>query len=444
MTLKRFWICVFCVIGVFSFAAAQGDDGLDSNVQEALRFLEELESEKAQELLDEALARDSSYAPALYAYHHVELMYGNLSEAQAYVRKAIEYNPSEQSYREKFDELRDLINQVKDAQREVENRNYDSAKRIYNELLEKNPSIAELYYRLGFIAIQEENYDEARDYFDKSSILAPKVKKYTKAKNILAAKILQEAQESLGRGDLSTAERKAVTSLRINPEFGSAYSILGYIKLRNGDINAAIENMEKAVSYNPESQSAWYNLGSIYRRTRQYKKAEDALQRAIELNPQNAKAYTNLGQVYLAEDRLEEAENNLKMSITLDPNSPAAHESYGELLNSQERYKEAIEHLEKAVDLIPNPRNRYLTSYRLAHAYNRTGEYNKAKDLAQEVTSTNSRFGGGWYELGIAYAKLGDTKNAINAFNKGRLDSDWRSLIDPERERLLTGKGLSF
>lgn len=445
MTLKKIWICVICVSTLFSAALAQNNqDDLQNNVTEANRLLDELEALKAQVLLDETLARDSSYAPALYAYHRVELMFGNLSEAQGYVKKAIESNPSEQSYRDKFDELRDLINQVKDAQREVDNRNYEAAKRIYNNLLEKNSSIAELYYRLGFIAIQEEDYDEARNQFDKASILAPTVEKYSKAKAILAARILQEAQEAVRMGDLTTGERKTMTSLRINPEFGSAYSLLGYIKLRNGDSYAAIENMEKAVQYNPESASAWYNLGSIYRRIRQYQKAEDALLRAIALNPQNAKAYTTLGQTYLAENKLTEAENNLKMAIALDTNSAASRESYGELLNTQERYEEAIEHLKKAVELVPNPRNRSLTMYRLAYAYNRIGEHDKALEAAREVTSVNTRFGGGWYELGIAYAKLGNTEDAINAFNKGRLDGDWRGLIDPERERLLTGKDLSF
>jgi tetratricopeptide (TPR) repeat protein len=371
-------------------------------------------------------------------------MYGNLNEAQDFVRKAIVSNPTEQSYRDKFDELRDLINQIKDAQREVDSRNYDTAKRIYNELIEKNPSIAEIYYRLGFVAIQEEDYDAARDNFDKAGILAPNVEKYTKAKNILAARILQEAINSLRSGDLTSAERKTLTSLRINPEFGSAYSILGNIKLRAGDIAAAIENMEKAVHYNPESQSAWYNLGSVYRRDRKYKKAEDALQEAIRLDPRDAKSYSTLGQTYLAENNLAQAEIYLKKSIELDPESPAARESYGELLNNQERFEEAIVHLEKAAALVPNPRNKYLTNYRLAYAYNRSEQYSKALDVAREVTNVNTRFGGGWFELGIAYAKLGDSQNAINAFNKGRLDTEWRNLIDPERERLITGKELSF
>ncbi|RKY53961.1 MAG: hypothetical protein DRP93_05715, partial [Candidatus Neomarinimicrobiota bacterium] len=317
--------------------------------------------------------------------------------------------------------------------------------RIYNELIEKNPSIAEIYYRLGFVAIQEEDYDAARDNFDKASILAPSVEKYSKAKNILAGKILQEAQKALRMNDLTTAERKTLISLRINPEFGSAYSVLGYIKLKSGDIPSAIENMEKAVSYNPSSRSAWYNLGSTYRKTKQYIKAENALLKAIEIEPGYAKSYTTLGQTYAATNDLKNAEENFKKSIALAPNSPAARESYGELLNNQERYSEAIVQLVEAVKLIPQASKKYHTNYRLAYAYNRSGEYRKALDAAKETTTAKANFGGGWYELGIAYAKLGDKQNAINAFNKGRnADAKWRSMIDPERERLIQGKDLSF
>jgi len=447
MNLKKVLILTLCVTSLFSFALAQDTDteALQQKVEEAQKMLENFDAAAAQELLNETLAQDSTFAPALFAFHNIELMYGNLSEAQALVRKAIEFSPSEQSYRDKFDELRDLINQVKDAQREVDGANYEAAKRIYNELIEKNPSVAEIYYRLGFVAIQEEDYDIARDNFDKASILAPSVDKYAKAKNILAGKILQEAQKALRMNDLTTAERKTLTALRINPEFGTAYSLLGYIKLKSGDIPAAIENMEKAVSFTPGSSSAWYNLGSTYRRTKQYEKAENALKKAIAIDPGNAKSYTTLGQTYSAINDLKKAEINFKKSIAIKPNSPAARESYGELLNNQERYAEAIVQLTAAVKLIAQPSKKFQTNYRLAHAYNRSGEYRKALDVAKEVTTAKANFGGGWYELGVAYAKLGDKQNAINAFNTGRnADAKWRPMIDPERERLIQGKELSF
>ena len=447
MNLKKVLMLTLCVISLFSFAIAQDTDAeaLQQKVESAQIMLENFDAASAEKLLNEVLAQDSSFAPALYAYHNIELMYGNLSEAQALVRKAIEFSPSEQSYRDKFDELRDLINQVKDAQREVDAVNYEAAKRIYNELIEKNPSIAEIYYRLGFVAIQEEDYDAARDNFDKASILAPSVDKYTKAKNILAGKILQEASKAVRMNDMVTAERKTLISLRINPEFGSAYSLLGYIKLKSGDTPAAVENMEKAVMYDPESRSSWYNLGSTYRKMRQYEKAENALLKAVELDPTDAKSFTTLGQTYSAKNDLKKAEENFKKSIALEPNSPAARESYGELLNNQERYAEAIVQLTEAAKLISQPLKKYQINYRLAFAYNRSGEYRKALDVAKEVTNAKSNFGGGWYELGVAYAKLGDKQNAINAFNKGRnADAKWRSMIDPERERLIQGKDLSF
>ncbi len=447
MNLKKVLILTLCVISLFPFAFAQDSDNeaLKLKVDQAKLMLENFDAAAAQTLLDEILAQDSTFAPALYTFHSIELMYGNLTEAQSLVRQAIEFSPSEQSYRDKFDELRDMINQVKDAQREVDGGNYDAAKRIYNELIAQNPTVAEIYYRLGFVAIQEDDYDAARDNFDKASILAPTVDKYAKAKNILAGKVLQEAQKALHMNDMTTAERKVLTALRINPEFGSAYAILGFIKLKSGDVVSAIENMEKAVFYTPTSRSAWYNLGSTYRKTKQYEKAEDALLKAIALEPSYAKSYTTLGQTYTALNKLDKAEDNLKTSIALMPNSPAARESYGELLNNQERYAEAIVQLSAAAKLISSPLKKYQINYRLAYAYNRTGDYRKALDVAKEVTTAKAKFGGGWYELGVAYAKLGDKQNAINAFNTGRTtDKTWRPMIDPERERLIQGKDLSF
>ncbi len=445
MNLKKVLILTLCLISAFSLYAQDADkETYQAKVDAATQLLTEFDAASAQALLDEVLAQDSTFAPALFAYHQIELMYGNLSEAQVLVREAIDFNPSEQSYRDKFNELRDMVTQVMDAQREVDAQNYETAKRIYNELIVANPSVAELYYRLGFIAIQENDYDAARDNFDKASILAPTVEKYSKAKNILAGKILKEAQDALRMNDIITAERKTRTSLRINSEFGSAYGLLGYINLKQGDYYAAAENMEKAAKYNPTSNSAWYNLGSTYRRLKQYEKAEEALLKAIELKPSYAKSYTTIGQVYLALNQLDKAENNLKKAILYSPKSAAARESYGELLNNQERYTEAIVQLAEAAKLISNPSKKYFTNYRLAFAYNRSGDYRKALDTAREVTTARSDFGGGWFELGVAYAKLGDKQNALNAFNIGRSDDNWRGIINQERERLIQGKDISF
>lgn len=447
MNLKKVLILTLCVTSLFSFAIAQDTDteALQQKVEEARNMLENFDAAAAQELLNEILAQDSTFAPALFVFHNIELMYGNLSEAQALVRKAIEFSPSEQSYRDKFDELRDMINQVKDAQREVDGANYEAAKRIYNELIANNPSVAEIYYRLGFVAIQEEDYDTARDNFDKASILAPNVDKYAKAKNILAGNILREARKSIKMGDLVTAERKVNTALRISPEFGDAYLDLGYIKLKSGDTNAAIKNYVKGLEYKPDNRSAWYNLGSIYRKIKQYEKAVEALENSIGIDPDYAKAHTTLAQTYVAINKVDKAEEHFQISIKLTPNSPAARQSYGQLLNDQEKYKEAIEQLIVAERLIPQKSKKYIVNYFLAHAYNRTNDYRKGLDAAKEATTARANFGGGWYELGVAYAKLGDKQNAINAFNRGRnADARWRSMIDPERERLIQGKELSF
>lgn len=446
MNLKKVLILTLCVTSLFSFAIAQDTDteALQQKVEEARNMLENFDAAAAQELLNEILAQDSTFAPALFAFHNIELMYGNLIEAQALVRKAIEFSPSEQSYRDKFNELRDMINQVKDAQREVDGANYDAAKRIYNELIANNPTVAEIYYRLGFVDIQEKNYDIARDNFDKASILAPNVDKYAKAKNILAGKILREARKSIKMGDMVTAERKVNTALRISPEFGDAYLDLGYIKLKSGDTDAAIENYVKGLAYKPNNRSAWYNLGSIYRKEMQYEKAIEALENSIGIDPDYAKAHTTLAQTYVAINKVDKAEEHFKISIKRTPNSPAARQSYGQLLNDQKRYKEAIEHLIVAESLIPQKSKKYIINYFLAQAYNRTGDYRKGLDAAKEATTAKANFGGGWYELGIAYAKLGDKQNAINSFNMGRNDKKWRSMIDPERERLIQGKELSF
>ena len=446
MNLKKVLILTLCVTSLFSFALAQDTDNeaLQQKVEEALKMLENFDAASAEQLLNETLAQDSTFAPALFTYHNIELMYGNLTEAQTLVRKAIEFSPSDQSYRDTFDELRDLINQVRDAQREVDVANYDAAKRVYNELIEKNPSIAEIYYRLGFVAIQEEDYDAARDNFDKASILAPSVEKYSKAKNVLAGNILKEARKSIQVGDMITAERKINTALRINPEFGDAYLDLGYIKLKSGDMSAAIENYVKGLTYKPNNRSAWYNLGSIYRKTQQYEKAVEALENSIAIDPSYAKAHTTLAQTYVAINKFDKAEEHFKISIKLTPNFPAARQSYGQLLNDQKRYKEAIEQLIVAESLIPQKSNKYIVNYFLAQAYNRTGDYRKGLDAAKEATTAKANFGGGWYELGVAYAKLDDKQNAINAFNRGRLDKSWRGMIDPERERLIQGKELSF
>jgi len=190
-------------------------------------------------------------------------------------------------------------------------------------------------------------------------------------------------------GRLDEAIYEFRKSIEINPDFGEAYTNLGFALEQNGLADDALQNYRTALSLNPDDYVAQTNIGRIFFIREDYENAiieyekavrmnldypdarlglgvvyyrqyhiDEALKElnvAIELNPNYGEAYYNVGLIHLGEKKTGEAIANFKKAIDIDPMYDDAHVSLGVCYYQQKRISEAIEQLNKALKI--NPRS---------------------------------------------------------------------------------------
>ncbi|MCK5519819.1 MAG: tetratricopeptide repeat protein [Candidatus Marinimicrobia bacterium] len=428
---------ILIILSLSVILTANDNAELQSQVDEASVLLKESKIMESEILLQTVLMEDSTFATALFTYHSLELQRGNLTESQLKLKKAIANKPDDEDYRKRFENLTALVNQLKDAKRELDGGANENSKKIYGEIITNFPDFAEAYYLLGIVNLREDDYKASSKNFKKASSLAPDEAKYTNAIRNLLGKYFKEGMDAYKFGDYMTAEEKFRITIEIDPSFVNAYMQIGIIKRKAGDLDGAITCLEKGVKASPTDVKALYNLGLFYKSSNRMSESKKMFQKAIDVNPNFSKAYTGLAGILASEKNTAKAEAMFKKSLDLNDKSAAAWDGYGALLLSIGKYTAAEKALKEATRL--SPRN-YRSFFRLAECSNNLKKYNEAIAAAKAATKLNKRFAAAYIEMGFAYYGLGKIDDAINAFNRARNDPQWRKYAEHQIAALRDGK----
>jgi tetratricopeptide (TPR) repeat protein len=183
------------------------------------------------------------------------------------------------------------------------------AERLYEQVLQRDPSSAHAWCCLGVIQVQRNSLDAA-------------------------AISLQNA-------------------LHLQPQFPEARCNLGTVYLYQGKLDQAIDCYESALRVQPNMADAHSNLGKAYLELRRYGEAEARCRRALELAPTHGDAWANLGSALQRLGRLDEALACCQRAITYQPYSPDAHLNFGAAFSALGRMREAVASFDEALRLRP-------------------------------------------------------------------------------------------
>ncbi|MHB8654510.1 MAG: tetratricopeptide repeat protein [Terriglobia bacterium] len=159
---------------------------------------------------------------------------------------------------------------------------------------------------------------------------------------------------------------------------------LGVALYSRGRYEEAIKALCLASDLTPTDPRPYLFLGRMYSVTAVNADQVSArLERFIKVQPQNALAHYYYAMSLWKGQRgqsgqvnFEQIESLLKRSMTLDPKYPDAYLQLGILYSEQKKYPEAIGEYRRAIALQPGLVDAH---YRLAQAYTRTGEHDKAR-----------------------------------------------------------------
>lgn len=213
-----------------------------------------------------------------------------------------------------------------------------------------------------------------------------------KTTNIKAyEKIIQGTELLLRRteGDTLQSRKLAKEAMVLDPEYGIAYTLLGWTHL----------------------DDVWF-----YRtedRAESLKTAERLAHKAIDLSGQDPTSHRLLGCVFMLRKQYEKAIIEMRKAVELSPNSASSFFFYGLVLRYAGRYDEAIPLLEKAIRLNPVTPVNYLNN--LAWSYALSEQYEKAIPLWNKAIERNSDYLFAYSGLTCTYQLLGNEIKAREA-----------------------------
>ena len=136
-----------------------------------------------------------------------------------------------------------------------------------------------------------------------------------------------EAQKDLGKHDAASAEKHLEESVKLAPQFASAWNNLGTIAYQTARYSRAEQCFREALAQDPAAFEPLVNLGGVLLNLNKLDEALVRNQRAVMERPNEALGNSQLGMTYFAAGEFDLAVKYLEIARQLDP----AHFSHPQL-----------------------------------------------------------------------------------------------------------------
>ena len=417
--MRTYLILLFAITIANSFLFCQDPEVLLAEANSKMK-IGELKS--ADSLLNESLKIDPSFAPAHVGFSELWLRKGDLVKANESATKAVQMD---EDFRSWWNGLNDIRNRIQNGKRNVQQSQFDSAIQEYEAITEKYPYFPEAQFYMGLTKFRQKDIEGAAFYFSEALKIYPSHQKARKGLNNVTKQLLNNGNKAYKRGDLEKATQYYLKAVKFDEQFYLAFYQLGVLEKKMGNSDLAISYFNKAIEIKPDFHKAWFTLGTSYEADNNLDSAIVKYNKAIELNPGYTKAYNNLGNIYTVKEDYDSAKDVLLTAIQIDPAYADAYLRLGVVFSEQELFIEASEQFKKATEY--NEKN-YDAWFRYASSLNSIKQYEDASFAAQKCIDIKMKFGGGWYEKGVAEHGKGNKTRALKYFDEANKYRDWRKL----------------
>lgn len=250
----------------------------------------------------------------------------------------------------------------------------ERAESLYLEILARQPECPEIYCPLGDLAASAWEWEQARQYYERSVALNCDVAR---------------AQLELGRicqqkGDLVQAVIHFGKATESSPASARAWLLLGQAQLDNGQFQQAFASFDKAGQLDPALPAAWLGKGNASFHLGDVEAARGCFEQALSLDTRLALAHVGIGNCQMAREEWAQARDSYSHAKELNPNAPYINEKLNEAIEKADPLEARRKGLNREADLAFNEGNLELAAdlYRelhglapnLAHPLCRLGE----------------------------------------------------------------------
>ena len=225
----------------------------------------------------------------------------------------------------------------------LENENYTAALNTFNAICKADPKDAGVYYYIGEVHYQLEDYAEAEKSYRKGMSINSQCAEC----NVGMGKL------ELDKGNPAEAEKYFDTAVRINKKNATTYALIGdaYLYSKKPNAAKAIEYLSTARDMNPRVAQYWAHLGDAYQMSGNNGEAMSAYESAVEKDPTNAEAYISMARIWARAQQEDLAIPKLEEAIRLSPNDARPIKDLYELYIRERQYDKVVPLLEKYVSL---------------------------------------------------------------------------------------------
>ncbi len=195
----------------------------------------------------------------------------------------------------------------------------------------------------GLTHLGLEEYDEARDAFERALEIAPEQAAVSSA--------LAEAYEGLH--DLLTAQLYAAEARRLNPENAAYHRHVAELHVRKQEADEAIAAYEELLDRFPDDESALRSLAQLYASTHQPSRAIQIYQRLIDTAGNRTAYYRQKIGLYEQLGQTKDVIATLETLVRLAPDDPQPRRELAERVYRTGDVSRAIELLEDVYALAP-------------------------------------------------------------------------------------------
>jgi tetratricopeptide (TPR) repeat protein len=212
----------------------------------------------------------------------------------------------------------------------------------------------------------------------------------------------------------NSSRKTVITKNESRKAFSFYYEALSYIE--KGEFNAALSNLDSAIYYQPNYFNFYFVKGRVFEFLQRPDSSIKSYERAVELKSHYPEAWDRLGNLFLLEKDFANAAINFKKAIQSKPDSINYYLKLGQCYFRLKKYHLALDRLSDYQQLsqhhsIELKKWQGLANYGLS-------EYQKAANLLEIYTMTNSYDTEALKYLGLAKFNLKEYDQAISALNK--------------------------
>ncbi len=194
---------------------------------------------------------------------------------------------------------------------------YDEARKLLNEVLEKNPKQVETLLELGVLDLNQKKTKDALDHFQKAYAAAP-----TNIRGLLGESraLLMDGQPDKSVDLIRQAALKT-PGFELQQELGNA-------QMAARQFDAALTTFQ-GLADQPSTDTRrkaqlWSRMAQCYKLKGDSMKSIDYMERAFKALPDNPSVATNLALLYESVNDLQKARTYYERAIKMDPNNPLA------------------------------------------------------------------------------------------------------------------------